>query len=138
LNFSDGFLFKIHDMSIINFVIQRIKSFKPAIQGLKFLLKGEPNVVVHLVATTSAIVLGFVLQLTLIEWILIILCITSVIGAEALNSGIEKTVDLVTKEHQPLAGKAKDLAAAGVLVISLGALIAGILIFGSHVLQLIN
>ena len=125
-------------MKIIQFFEQRIKSFSPAIQGLKYLIKGEPNATVHIIATIAAIILGFVVQLSGIEWVAIVLCITSVIGAEALNSGIEKTVDLVTEKQHPLAGKAKDLAAAGVLVISIGALTVGIIIFGSHVFALIN
>jgi len=74
----------------------------------------------------------------MLEWVAIIFCITSVIGAEALNSGIEKTVDLVTAEQHPLAGKAKDLAAAGVLVVSIGAFLVGVLIFGSHILEMFH
>ncbi len=123
-------------MKIFKFINQRIKSFSPAIKGLKHLFRGEPNASVHAIATIAAIVLGFVLKLSIIEWVAIVFSITSVIGAEALNSGIEKTVDLVTEQHHPLAGKAKDLAAAGVLVVSIGALLVGILIFGSHLLNL--
>lgn len=125
-------------MKIIRFLKQRIQSFSPAIQGIKYLIKGEPNATVHIIATITAITAGFIVQLSGIEWVAIILCITSVIGAEALNSGIEKTVDLITEKQHPLAGKAKDLAAAGVLIISIGALTVGIIIFGSHILQIIN
>jgi diacylglycerol kinase (ATP) len=115
------------------FLVGRVHSFSPAIRGLKFLLKGEPNATVHLTAAAGAIVLGFLFSISSGEWCLVMLCIALVISAEALNSGIEKTVDLVTEEHLPLAGKAKDLAAAGVLVISIGALITGLIIFIPHV-----
>lgn len=120
------------------FFVGRIRSFGPAIRGLKFLFKGEPNATVHLTAAVSAIALGFLFSISLIEWCLVILCIALVISAEALNSGIEKTVDLVTGEHHPLAGKAKDLAAAGVLVISIGALITGLIIFISHAVRFLG
>jgi len=39
-----------------------------------------------------------------------------VLIAEAFNSAIERVVDLVTREHHPLAGEAKDIGAFGVLL----------------------
>ena len=39
-----------------------------------------------------------------------------VLIAEAFNSAIERVVDLVTREHHPLAGQAKDIGAFGVLL----------------------
>jgi diacylglycerol kinase len=51
---------------------------------------------------------------------------------ELTNSSIENLTDLVSKEKLPLAGKVKDLSAAAVLVFSLIALIAGIIIFAKY------
>ena len=59
-------------------------------------------------------------------------------GAELLNSAIERTVDLVTEEFHPLAKSAKDLAAGAVFVVSMIAALIGICIFGPYVVQWIS
>ena len=54
-----------------------------------------------------------------------------VLIAEAFNSAIERVVDLVTKEHHPLAGQAKDIGAFGVMLsFCLTAMIWGIVLYG--------
>lgn len=52
-----------------------------------------------------------------------------VITSELLNSSIELTVDLYTKEFNPLAMVAKDTAAAAVTISALIALIIGMYVF---------
>ena len=48
---------------------------------------------------------------------------------EIVNTAIERTVDLVTKEYEELAKIAKDVAAAAVLVMSMFSVVIGIIIF---------
>ena len=55
--------------------------------------------------------------------------IGSVLAAEAINTAIEKLADFVSPAHQVLIGKAKDLAAAAVLILSICAFIIGGIIF---------
>mgnify|MGYP006267369755 FL=1 len=69
---------------------------------------------------------------------MIILVIGLVWMAEALNTALEFLTDLVSPEYHPLAGKAKDVAAAGVLLAALTALITGVLIFGPHIIVLLK
>jgi diacylglycerol kinase len=52
-----------------------------------------------------------------------------VTGLEMINSSIENLVDLVTREHKPLAGKVKDIAAGAVLMVSVISVIIGLIIF---------
>ena len=59
------------------------------------------------------------------SWALLALAIALVGAAELLNTGLEALVDLVSPDDHPLAKQAKDVAAAAVLVASLGALAAG-------------
>lgn len=54
--------------------------------------------------------------------------IGSVLAAEAINTAIEKLADFISPSHQVLIGKAKDLAAA-VLILSTCAFIIGGIIF---------
>jgi diacylglycerol kinase (ATP) len=51
-------------------------------------------------------------------------------GAEALNTALELTVDLAQPEWHALARDAKDVAAAGVLICSLVAVVVGLVVFG--------
>ncbi|MDS9201602.1 diacylglycerol kinase family protein [Streptococcus pneumoniae] len=46
-----------------------------------------------------------------------------------VNSALERTVDLVTRERHPLAKQAKDMAAGAVLVFAVTSAIIGLLIF---------
>jgi undecaprenol kinase len=60
-----------------------------------------------------------------LSWAVLALAIALVIAAELLNTALETLVDLVSPDDHPLAKDAKDVAAAAVLVASLGALAAG-------------
>ncbi len=76
--------------------------------------------------------------MTLAEWAVLMLCCGAVLCAEMVNTAIERAVDLVSAEKSPLAGKAKDIAAGAVLVISLFAAAAGLIIYIPHVIALLN
>ena len=53
-----------------------------------------------------------------IERLVLVLSILFVLVVELLNSAIEATVDRISAEHHPLAGQAKDMGSAAVLVAS--------------------
>ena len=59
-----------------------------------------------------------------------IFAITSVFACEAFNTAVEFIVDRISLECHPLSGKAKDVAAAAVLVSAIGAAAVGAIIFG--------
>ena len=68
------------------------------------------------------------MRLPAAAWAIVFLTIALVVGAELLNSAVESVVDLVSPSEHPLAKRAKDVAAAGVLVASAGAALAGVLV----------
>jgi diacylglycerol kinase len=108
---------------------KRIKSFKYAFKGIATLFKTEPNARIHLLATIVVVTAGFFFSISSIQWIAIVLCIGLVLAAEAFNTAIEFLTDLTSPDHHPLAGKAKDVAAAGVLLSAITAIIVGLFIF---------
>lgn len=112
-----------------SYLRSRLRSFRFAASGLWRLLREEPNARLHLVAALLAVILGIFVRLTRLEWAVIALAIFGVFSAEALNSALERLADVVSPDHQPMIGAAKDLAAAAVLLVSLGALIVGSLLF---------
>jgi diacylglycerol kinase (ATP) len=116
-------------------VLKMLRSFRHAIRGLKFLLE-ENNFKFHLLASVIVLLAGFYVKLSNTEWVIIVTQIGLVSAAETFNTAIEKLCDFVSPEHQPLIGKVKDLAAAAVLIVSVVAVIVGIIIFLPKVLVL--
>ncbi|MCT6923327.1 MULTISPECIES: diacylglycerol kinase family protein [Bacillales] len=105
-----------------------MRSFVYAFQGMIAATK-EQNMRFHLISACIVSIAGFFTGLTTMEWIAIVVAIMLVIGAEMINSAIERVVDLATAELHPLAKAAKDIAAGAVLVFAIGSVIIGVLIF---------
>ena len=105
-----------------------IKSFGYAMQGVVTAMS-EQNFRFHVLSAVAVIIAGFFTGLSTIEWIIIVFVIALVMGAEMLNTAIERVVDLATPDFHPLAKQAKDIAAAAVLVFAACSVIIGLLIF---------
>ena len=108
---------------------KRIDSFRYAFKGLAELFVSQANARVHLVASALVVGAGVYYSLSAWEWVAITGCITAVIALEAVNTALEYLTDLVSPDYHPLAGKAKDAAAAAVLVAAAGSAIVGLIIF---------
>ncbi len=116
---------------------RRINSFRFAFRGLADVVRSQPNARIHLLAAIAAAATAIWLQVSAIEWVALVVCIAGVLALEAANTAIEHLTDLVSPDFHPLAGKAKDAAAAAVLVMALGAAIVGMVIFGPRVWALL-
>lgn len=108
---------------------QRIDSFKYAFTGIFDLFKSQPNARIHLFVTFFVLFFGWYFQISTTEWSLSIFAIAFVLSAEAANTALEYLTDLVSPDYNILAGKAKDAAAAAVLIAAIGASIVGLIIF---------
>lgn len=113
----------------MGFLIERLKAFRHAFRGINTFWSESPHAQIHLVAVAVTSFFAFYFDLNRQEWVDLILCYALVIGLEAMNSAIEYAVDLSSPDIHPLAKKAKDVAAAGVLVAAIFAVIVAILIF---------
>lgn len=112
-------------------------AFGCAFKGI-FATASERNFKIELCFGALVIILGFALSISPLEWLAVIICIGLVLGGEVFNSAVEAIVDLASPGYHELAGKAKDCAAGGVLLFSLGALAVGIVIFLPKLLALIG
>jgi len=61
-----------------------------------------------------------------------------VLAAEGFNTAVEAVVDLVTREHHPLARIAKDVAAGTVLLCAITSVVVGVLLFGPRLWKLLT
>ncbi|MEZ4904023.1 MAG: diacylglycerol kinase family protein [Spirosomataceae bacterium] len=107
-----------------------LRSFGYAIDGLRALFRSENNARFHLVAAIIVVLMSIWFRLNTTEWVFIVLAIGNVWAAEAFNTALEKLCDLVSPAYHPQVKAIKDLAAAGVLLIAIVAVVVGVIIFG--------
>jgi len=117
----------------VNWLAERVQSFGNALRGMRVLLTEEPHARLHGVATTLVIALGFFLQLSRYDWQSLLLIVAMVWLAEGLNTAVEHACDAAVPELHPLIGKAKDVAAAAVLITAVFAVAMAGLIFVPYV-----
>lgn len=103
-------------------LIAFIRSFGYAFAGLGALVRTQRNARVHVLAVAVVLAGGWQLRLERGEWLAVAVVCTLVLALEAVNTAIEALVDLASPEVHPLAKRAKDVAAAAVLIAALGAL----------------
>ncbi len=106
-----------------------ILSFKYAFEGITAALKEEPNLKFHFLAGLLVILTSLILNISKIDWIIIIFLIGFVIAVELTNTAIEAVVDNFTDKIHPGAKLAKDISAGAVLVAALTSTIIGLIIF---------
>jgi len=113
-----------------------IKSFKYAFEGIFTGIKEEQNMKIHISIMILVIVFGIMLKISKIEWIICIALFGLVISMELINTAIENTVDLITKENNQQAKIAKDVAAGAVLVSAIVSSVIGLMIFIPKILAI--
>lgn len=106
-----------------------LQSFRCALSGYPQAFATERNIRIQAALGVLAVLLALLLRVDAVGWAVIVLAIGSVISAELMNTAVESIVDLITEEHHPLAGKAKDVAAAAVLTVSITSAVAGIIVY---------
>ena len=115
---------------------KQLRSFGYAWQGMKACVGKEQNLSFHLLVTLAVVVAGCCFGITRMEWVAVVLCIGLVVGAELMNTAIERLVDLVSPQRHPLAGQVKDIAAAAVLVCAATAIVVGAVVFFPYLVRL--
>lgn len=84
---------------------------------------------VHLVMTVLVVVCAVIFELTVTEKAIVFICCALVMVAELFNTSVETVVDICSPQYSEEAKRAKDTAAAAVLVISIISAGVGIIIF---------
>jgi diacylglycerol kinase (ATP) len=116
----------------------RARSFGFAFRGIVTLLATQHNAWLHAAATVAVVALGVALGVSRLEWALLVFAIALVWTAEGLNTALEWLCDVAAPEYNPLVKKAKDVAAAAVLLAAIGSALIGLLVFGPRLLALLD
>jgi len=116
----------------------RLQSFTHALRGLLLMLRSQHNAWLHASASILVLFFGAIFRLDAMHWCWLVIAIMSVWTAEALNTALEFLADVASPEFHPLIKKAKDVAAAAVLISAIGSATIGFIILGPYFVELIR
>jgi diacylglycerol kinase len=116
---------------------KKVASFRYAFAGLRLAWREEANFRFEAAFGLATAVLGAIFGISPLEWLVLVLWFALVLSAEAFNTALEELCDMLRQTHDPHVAKIKDLAAAAVLLTSLGAAVSGLIIFVPRVLSLL-
>lgn len=113
----------------------RVESFRYAFEGLEVMLKTQHNARVQAFMGILAMAIAAWLQVGKIKFILILLSVVLVWMTESFNTVVENLVNMISPSFSAKAKRAKDIAASGVLIVSLSSFVVGLLILGPPLLE---
>jgi len=106
-----------------------LRSLNQAWRGLHHTWRTQAHMKFHVVAGIAVLCFAGFWRVSTYEWLILILAISCVMGAEVLNTAIEIVTDMVQPNFDPLAGMAKDVAAGAVLVTAIQAIAILMIVF---------
>lgn len=112
------------------------ESFRFAFLGLSYALRTQRNMRLHFAAAVLVLIAAWVIGVGPVGTALLVLAMAGVIVAETINTALETVIDLISPGYHPLAGTAKNLAAAAVVIAAFFAVLIGLLVLGPQVLGL--
>lgn len=115
-----------------------LKGVGYCLEGISYTFNNEKNFKIEIILGIIAVLLSYLLKISLIEWIIIVVLITFVLVLELLNTAFESIVDLYTQEYNKTAKAVKDVSAATVLIASIFSLVVGALIFIPKIMEVIK
>ena len=113
------------------------ESLRVAFNGIGIFLREQRNARIHVVMTFAVMGTCSFLQTSTIETAILLLTCALVLTLECMNTAVEEVVNLASPEFHHLAGKAKDLAAAAVLLSTFFAVTLWCMLCGPKVLALL-
>lgn len=109
------------------------KSFQYAFRGLIKVFREEQNLRVQVSFGILVLFSAWFFELERLEWIVLILVIGLVFLAEIFNSAVERVTDVLKPRINDYVKEIKDIMAAAVMLASIMAILAGLIIFIPHI-----
>lgn len=114
-----------------------IHSIIDAAHGVAYTFRNEQNFRIQIFLAVVALGAAFIWPLRRYEQIVVMLLVFLVLSMELLNTAVEKFSDLLAPRLHEHIRTVKDVMAAAVLTVSIGALLIGLLIFWPHLVSLV-
>ncbi len=112
-------------------------SFRNAFTGMVILVRTENNARIHIIILVLVIVAGIALKISPAHWIAVSLAAGLVLATECINTAFEYLCDSLMPEYDSRIKKAKDLAAAGVLIAAIVSVVTGLIVFIPALLRIL-
>lgn len=103
--------------------------FRHAFRGIRVGISGQSSFLGHAVMAVLVMIAAVVLNVSLIEWCTLVVCIGVVLAAELFNTAVECLAKAVTREFDDHVRDALDIASSAVLVAAVSASVVGVTIF---------
>lgn len=114
-------------------------TFKNARKGMRLTLKSERNIRIHLFVATLVLITAYCFKFSITKFCILFLTIASVISAEMFNSAIEFSLDAIFhNKYSRMVGMAKDIAAGAVMVVTITAVMIGVMLFAPAFISLLK
>ncbi len=113
-----------------------LKSFSHAFRGLVKIFFEEQNLKIQTTVGLVVLIFALFLQISRLEWVLLVFVISLVILLEIVNSAVERITDVLKPRINSYVKEIKDIMAAGVLLASIAATVVGIIIFWPYLNKL--
>ena len=97
----------------------------------------EQSFRLQVIAAATVIFLAILFSVSSSEFIVLLLLIGSILALEMINSIFERIVDSFKPRIHPIVKDIKDIMAGTVLLVSLIAIVIGVAIFDSYVVELV-
>lgn len=112
--------------------------FGLAFRGIKRAVRSDSNFFVHFFAAAGVIAAGIVLEVSRIEWCVLVLCIGLVLVTETMNTALEWMAQAITDQFNPTIRDALDMGSGAVLLASITSVIVGLAILLHRLGVLLN
>ena len=111
------------------------QKFADAFRGWALGVRDQRSFRVHFAFAALVLAAAAVLRLSLVEWCVLIVCISIVLAAEMFNTALEHLAKAVDRTHNRHVGNALDIGSAAVLTAAVGASLVGAVLFIARLLQ---
>ena len=106
-----------------------IDAWRNAINGIIYATTTQSNIKKQLLIAVFVVIISLFFELSKAEFLIFMFTIVLILFAEMVNTAIETVVDLYTDLYHPKAKVAKDVAAGGVVITAINALIVAYFLF---------
>lgn len=106
-----------------------LDAWKHAIDGIIYATTTQRNIKIQLIIAVLVVIISLFFDLSRAEFLCFLFTIILILFAEMCNTAIETVVDLYVDVYHPKAKIAKDVAAGGVVITAINALIVGYFLF---------
>jgi len=103
--------------------------FRDAFRGVSEGVRGQSSFTVHVMMAAAVIVVAALLKAAVLQWCMLLICITIVLVAEMFNTAMEHLAKGIADSHDENVGLALDVASGAVLMASIGASAVGAIVF---------